>query len=175
MNFILDFDLATLLAVGILTFYSIIALAIFLYRLSNISRFYQEELKTLDRLLKNQDLSFEAYFKPCEGSIKKLEIYYNEASKNLSEGLTWLSIIATTSPFIGLFGTVVSIYFTLISLNGSGDITQIASPIGHALIATASGIISAILAYTFHLIIKRKVFESLNILESQIKIISYEE
>ncbi|MBZ7981563.1 MotA/TolQ/ExbB proton channel family protein [Campylobacter sp. RM12640] len=174
MNLISDFDLATLLAVGILGFYSIIALAIFLYRLSNISKFYQEELRTLDRLLKNQDLSFEAYFKPCEGSMKKLEIYYNEASKNLSEGLTWLSIIATTSPFIGLFGTVVSIYFTLISLNGNGDITQIASPIGHALIATASGIISAILAYTFHLIVKRKVFECLNILESQIKIISNE-
>lgn len=116
MNLILDFDLATLLAVGILAFYSIIALAIFIYRLSNISKFYQEELKSLDRLLKNQDLSFESYFKPCEGSKTKLEIYYNEAGKNLSEGLTWLSIIATTSPFIGLFGTVVSIYFTLISL-----------------------------------------------------------
>lgn len=174
MGVFIDFDLATLLAVGILVFYSIVALAIFLYRFSNLSIFYSRELKSLDRLIKNQDLYFESYFKPCEGSIKKLEIFYNEASKMLSEGLTWLSIIATTSPFIGLFGTVISIYLTLVSLGDNSSISQISSPIGHALIATAAGIISAVLSYTFHLIIKRKVYECLNILESQIKILTNE-
>lgn len=174
MNIFVDFDLATLVAVGILAFYSIVALAIFLYRFSNLSSFYTRELKSLDKLLKNNSLSFESYFKPCEGSINKLEIFYNEASKTLSEGLTWLGIIATTSPFIGLFGTVISIYLTLISLGDNSSISQISSPIGHALIATAAGIISAVLAYTFHLIIKRKTYECLNILESQIKILTNE-
>lgn len=175
MFFLKDFDLATLLAIFVLAIYAIFALAIFLYRYSNISKFYYIELNSLDNLLKNQGLAYDAYFKPCEKSEVKLNIFFNESSKSLSEGLTWLSIIATTSPFIGLFGTVVSIYFTLISLGSGADISQISSPIGHALIATASGIITAILAYTFHLIIKRKIFECLNVLESQIKILINEE
>lgn len=175
MNLIFDFDLATLIAVFTLVLYSLISLTIFIYRITNLNSFYNKELKTLDLLLKNQALGFESYFKPCEGSNSKLKIYLNDANKTLSEGLTWLSIIASTSPFIGLFGTVVSIYFTLINLDGSGNISQIASPIGHALIATAAGIYSAIMAYSFHSIVRRKIFECLNILESQFDILNEKE
>lgn len=174
MSFFHDYDLATLFAVIVLFFYCVVALSIFLYRLSNVTRFYNFELSVLDVLLRGQELPYDAYFKPCEGLNVKLNIFYNEASKSLSEGLTWLSIIATTSPFIGLFGTVISIYFTLVTIDGSGDISKVASPIGHALVATACGIISAVLSYTFHLIIKRKVYECLNVLESQISILNNE-
>ncbi|EAJ4000392.1 MotA/TolQ/ExbB proton channel family protein, partial [Campylobacter jejuni] len=48
----------------------------------------------------------------------------------------------------------------------------IAPKISEALVATGCGILVAIPAYTFHLIIKRKAFELLSIIDSEIKVIS---
>ncbi len=67
-------------------------------------------------------------------------------------GLTWLSIIASTSPYIGLFGTVWAIYHALvqIGLSGQGTLDKVAGPVGEALIMTALGLavaIPAVLAY----------------------------
>jgi biopolymer transport protein ExbB len=63
-----------------------------------------------------------------------------------------LASIGATSPFVGLFGTVWSIYHALISISGSGEIMieQVAGPVGEALIMTAFGLvvaIPAVLAY----------------------------
>jgi biopolymer transport protein ExbB len=63
-----------------------------------------------------------------------------------------LASIGATSPFVGLFGTVWSIYQALISISGSGQIMieQVAGPVGEALIMTAFGLavaIPAVLAY----------------------------
>jgi biopolymer transport protein ExbB/TolQ len=83
--------------------------------------------------------------------------------------LTLLSIIASTSPFIGLFGTVVGILETFSALGSqkSASLSVVAPAISEALIATAAGISVAIFAYTFHLLLKRQAYELGSILQSQ--------
>jgi len=94
----------------------------------------------------------------------------NQAIKSATGGLTGLSIIASTSPFIGLFGTVVAILETFSKLGGKGggsSIAIVAPAISEALVATAAGIAVATFAYSFHLILKRKAYELNVLLESQ--------
>ena len=69
-------------------------------------------------------------------------------------GLAVLASIGTTSPFIGLFGTVWGILHALksISTAGNASLDVVAGPIGEALIATGSGIavaVPAVLAYNY--------------------------
>ncbi|MFG5141908.1 MotA/TolQ/ExbB proton channel family protein, partial [Campylobacter lari] len=95
----------------------------------------------------------------------------NSVEKKATIGLTWLSIIASTSPFIGLFGTVISILETFGGLEMQNSLSIIAPKISEALVATGCGILVAIPAYSFHLIIKRKAYELINILDSEIKVL----
>lgn len=74
------------------------------------------------------------------------------ATTNLESGLVTLASIGATAPFVGLFGTVWSIYHALVNISGSGQvmIEQVAGPVGEALIMTAFGLfvaIPAVLAY----------------------------
>jgi biopolymer transport protein ExbB/TolQ len=90
-----------------------------------------------------------------------------------TKGLTWLSIIASTSPFIGLFGTVIGILetFSKLSSQASASLNVVAPAISEALVATAAGICVAIFAYSFHLILKRKAYELSSLLDSQSEVI----
>ena len=97
--------------------------------------------------------------------MKKRIIPVSMSEKDSTSGLTWLSIIASTSPFIGLFGTVVSILDTFSKMgSGNASIATIAPAISEALVATGAGIFVAIPAYTFHLLIKRKSYELMGII-----------
>jgi biopolymer transport protein ExbB len=80
----------------------------------------------------------------------------SEASVNarLAQGLPFLATVGATSPFIGLFGTVVGIYRALINIGiaGSASIDKVAGPVGEALIMTALGLlvaVPAVLAYNY--------------------------
>lgn len=64
-------------------------------------------------------------------------------------GSLWiLGTIGSASPFIGLFGTVVGILgaFHNMASSGSGGFAVVASAISEALIATAAGIVVAVIA-----------------------------
>ena len=70
----------------------------------------------------------------------------------LQFGQVMLASIGSTSPFIGLFGTVWGIYHALISISAAGAITieKVSGPVGEALVMTAAGLavaIPAVLAY----------------------------
>jgi hypothetical protein len=97
----------------------------------------------------------------------------NSAIRSATGGLTALSIIASTSPFIGLFGTVVAILetFSKLGTQSGTSIAIVAPAISEALVATAAGIAVATFAYTFHLILKRKAYELNVLLESQADLI----
>ena len=71
---------------------------------------------------------------------------------HLQFGQVLLASVGSTSPFIGLFGTVWGIYHALVSISAAGSITveKISGPVGEALIMTAAGLavaIPAVLAY----------------------------
>jgi len=102
-----------------------------------------------------------------------LEAASSDAIRVSTQGLTWLSIIASTSPFIGLFGTVIGILetFSKLGSQSSASLSVIAPAISEALIATAAGIAVAVFAYTFHLILKRKAYELSSLLSSQSEVI----
>ena len=102
-----------------------------------------------------------------------LEAASSDAIRVSTKGLTWLSIIASTSPFIGLFGTVIGILetFSKLSSQASASLNVVAPAISEALVATAAGICVAIFAYSFHLILKRKAYELSSLLTSQSEVI----
>ena len=71
---------------------------------------------------------------------------------HLQFGQVALASIGSTSPFIGLFGTVWGIYHALAAIGGGGafSIDKVAGPVGEALVMTAAGLavaIPAVLAY----------------------------
>ena len=70
-------------------------------------------------------------------------------SQRVENGLGSLAIVATASPFVGLFGTVWGIMnaFQEIAVQRSTNLTVVAPAIAEALFATAIGLIAAIPAY----------------------------
>ncbi len=85
------------------------------------------------------------------GSLARSEAAINA---RLATGLPFLATVGATSPFIGLFGTVVGIYRALIAIGiaGSASIDKVAGPVGEALIMTALGLlvaVPAVLAYNY--------------------------
>jgi len=70
-------------------------------------------------------------------------------SARAEEGLGSLAIVATASPFIGLFGTVWGIMnsFQSIAISKNTSLAVVAPHIAEALFATAIGLIAAIPAY----------------------------
>ena len=75
-------------------------------------------------------------------------------SSRLQGGLAFLATVGSTSPFVGLFGTVWGIYhaLTAIGIAGQASIDKVAGPVGEALIMTALGLataVPAVLGYNF--------------------------
>jgi biopolymer transport protein TolQ len=69
--------------------------------------------------------------------------------QRVENGLGVLSVVATSSPFIGLFGTVWGIMnaFGAIASSGNTNLATVAPAISEALFATALGLAAAIPAY----------------------------
>jgi biopolymer transport protein TolQ len=70
-------------------------------------------------------------------------------SQRVEDGLDSLAIVATASPFIGLFGTVWGIMhaFQAIAIEKNTNLSVVAPAIAQALFATAVGLAAAIPAY----------------------------
>jgi biopolymer transport protein ExbB/TolQ len=94
---------------------------------------------------KEANISLEEQIETAErGCLRAATIYAQE----LKKGLNTLATIATSAPFIGLFGTIAGIInaFRGMALTGSGGIGAVASGIAEALVTTAFGIGVAIIA-----------------------------
>ena len=78
----------------------------------------------------------------------------DSVQSNMQNGLAFLATVASTAPFVGLFGTVWGIYNALVKIGVSGQasIDKVAGPVGEALIMTAIGLavaVPAVLGYNF--------------------------
>ena len=69
-----------------------------------------------------------------------------DVNSKISAGLGFLATVGSTSPFIGLFGTVWGILnaLTAIGQAGQASIDKVAGPVGAALIMTAIGLVVAV-------------------------------
>jgi biopolymer transport protein ExbB len=78
----------------------------------------------------------------------------SEVQGRVQTGLGFLATVGSTSPFIGLFGTVWGILqaLTAIGVAGQASIDKVAGPVGEALIMTAIGLgvaVPAVLGYNW--------------------------
>ena len=94
---------------------------------------------------KEANLSIEQQIASAQRGCERASTIFSQERKR---GLSTLATIATSAPFIGLFGTISGIInaFRGMALTGSGGIGAVASGIAEALVATAFGIGVAIIA-----------------------------
>lgn len=177
-NELIDFYIkshpVTLGVLALLALYFIALNWIFIYRFFSLNKWQEQENSSLESLLLGaqsvKENSFLNHFLKTSSEINKeiLQLAMFAATKEATKGLWVLSVFASTTPFIGLFGTVVSILDTFTHIGQtSGSMSIISSGVADALIATAAGIFVAIFAYTYHQILKRKSFELIGSLEMQ--------
>jgi biopolymer transport protein ExbB len=85
----------------------------------------------------------------------------------LQDGLAVLATVGSTSPFVGLFGTVWGIYNALvkIGISGQASIDKVAGPVGESLIMTAIGLavaVPAVLGYNWLVRRNKAAMEKVN-------------
>ncbi len=98
-----------------------------------------------------------------ERIAQAMEVAKNLEMEKLEKNFSFLAVVGSTSPFVGLFGTVWGIMnsFKSIALMKNATISVVAPGIAEALFATAIGLVAAIPAVVFY-----------NLLSSQINNIS---
>lgn len=168
----------------ILLFFSIISWAIIFFKQRYFSKANKEsdqflrafrtnrDPKSLYKVTKNMSLSpvanvFKSVFtdeaRKDRTEVKRmLRRYETLESVKLEKYLNFLATTGSTSPFIGLFGTVWGIMnsFHGIGSAGSASLAVVAPGIAEALIATAVGLaaaIPAVIAYNYYLSMSRKM------------------
>jgi biopolymer transport protein TolQ len=87
-----------------------------------------------------------------ERATQMMDVAVNREAQRMESGLSTLAIIASSTPFIGLFGTVIGIMnaFRSIATQGESNLTVVAPSIAEALFATALGLFAAIPALIFY-------------------------
>lgn len=83
-----------------------------------------------------------------------LEKEQGQEYDELAAGLSWLAIIGTVSPLLGLLGTVIGVMdaFLGITASGSANIASVAPGVAEALVTTVAGLMAAIpaaMAYNY--------------------------
>lgn len=178
INNLIDFYMkshpVTLGVLALLSIYFVVLNWVFFYRYFSLNAWLAKETVSLESLLMGASTVKESSFlnnflKSGSVATKQiLDLGMMAATKEATKGLSLLSVFASTTPFIGLFGTVVSILDTFTHIGqSSGSMSIISSGVSDALIATAAGIFVAIFAYSYHQILKRKSFELVGSIQMQ--------
>ena len=178
LNFLENSSVISLGVLFLLSVYFILTFWLFLYKYFQLSQSIKIEKQEVDSLLIRDAVTNPlSKIGHCIGKAPTSKEFLNVCEMSIireaSSGISWLSIVASTAPFIGLFGTVIGILesFAKFSNVSKVSFSVIAPAISEALVATAAGIFVAIFAYTFHQIINRKIYELNTYLKSQIDII----
>lgn len=81
-----------------------------------------------------------------QGAHRAMNVSQMREVDRLEQNLAFLATVASTSPYVGLFGTVWGIMSAFYSLQGANSVTiaLVAGPISEALVATAMGLFAAI-------------------------------
>ncbi len=110
--------------------------------LATVFRSGYTELARLEKMTPQKGVSRD----PVEAVLSRLGWIRGEEVHRLERGLSFLATIASSGPFVGLFGTVVGIMnsFESIGASGSASLAVVAPGIAEALVATAVGLFAAI-------------------------------
>jgi biopolymer transport protein ExbB/TolQ len=166
LNYLQNSTAITITVLAVLSLYLISIFWVFIFKNFSLNETINIEKESLDSLLYGSNTpSNNSVLKRCLNSTNPtkeiLSACESSTIKDATNGLSWLSIVASTSPFIGLFGTVIGILesFAAFASKSKVSFSVIAPVISEALVATAGGIFVAIFAYTFHQILNRKCYE----------------
>jgi len=109
---------------------------------SHLAMVVSSGLKEFQAHQGNSDISADE----MEASKRALERAIAVKTAELKRGLSGLATVASTAPFVGLFGTVVGIIgaFQALKTNQSAGIGAVGGAIAEALVATAFGILVAV-------------------------------
>jgi biopolymer transport protein ExbB/TolQ len=177
MSYITGGGIIAILVFIWLSLYFILTIWIWVARHLSLSSWEKSEKTSLESLLRGvPKIKRSSILSNCLQSYESktsLEICKSVAEKKATTGLSMLSVIASTAPFIGLFGTIVSILQTFAQLGDAktASISVIAPAISEALVVTATGIFVAIPAYTAHVLLKRKAFELMSIINREVELL----
>ena len=127
------------------------------FPLSPVAKSFQAAIREL-RKVQDTDSPDEKYLK-ADIVIRSLKKSNTVELSNLEQSLTWLATVASSAPFVGLFGTVWGIMnsFQSIGVTGSANLAAVAPGISEALIATAIGLAAAIPAAIFYNLLSNRV------------------
>lgn len=105
-----------------------------------------------------------------EQTEEALLVEVGRESARLQNKINYLSVIGVCTPMIGLVGTVVGMMdaFSSLGQSGAGDTAALSNAIGHVLVATASGLIVAIPAFTFFYILRNRLIAKMHVLEDYV-------
>jgi biopolymer transport protein ExbB/TolQ len=155
--------------------YAVMIVWIFLYRFFVLRSWLKRENGSMQALLSGAERpNFDSSLYPCVRQSfgpALMKACYESAVKDATSLLTPIAAIASTAPFVGLFGTIVSILQAFAGFREGVTLSIVAPAIGEALVVTALGIVVAIPAYWTHLLLKRKAYEVTNAIKVQIDIL----
>lgn len=99
------------------------------------------------------------YEEKVESAKRAIERATIKSVAEFKRGLNGLATIGSTSPFVGLFGTVFGIItaFNDMAISGSGGIGTVAAGISEALVTTGAGIGVAVVAVWFFNLLLNKI------------------
>lgn len=112
-------------------------------RLSGMSTIFYAGFNEYTRLRQQSSTSPEAVM---EGTQRAMRIAQTREAESLEQHLAFLATVGSTSPYVGLFGTVWGIMTSFRALGAvqQASIAMVAPGISEALIATAIGLFAAI-------------------------------
>ncbi len=178
LSYISDGGFISILVFIWLSTYFITTVWVWVSRYLTLSSWEKSEKSSLESLLRGvPKIKRSSILSKClqnEELKATLSICGSVAEKKATTHLSILSLISSTAPFIGLFGTIVSILKTFSELGNakSASLTVIAPAISEALVVTAAGIFVAIPAYTAHVLLKRKAYELLSVIQREIQLLN---
>ena len=113
------------------------------YESSGMEKIFGAGYKEFSRLQKQESIDPEALL---DGAQRSMRIAMNKEVDHLETNLSFLATVGSTSPYIGLFGTVWGIMncFQALGTVQQATISMVAPGISEALVATAMGLFAAI-------------------------------
>jgi biopolymer transport protein TolQ len=111
--------------------------------LQGLARLFEAGFGEFARLRKQNGMSS---MDVVEGAQRSMRVALSRELDQLESGLAFLATVGSTSPYVGLFGTVWGIMNAFLALGQANNATlaMVAPGIAEALIATAMGLFAAI-------------------------------
>ena len=111
------------------------------------------------------------YLALMDGGQERLERRLEESRLGMRRFLWILGTIGSSAPFIGLFGTVVGIIksFESIARTGKSGFAVVAAGLSEALIATAAGIIVAVIAVVLYNYFQTRLTRTLILFKNRVE------